>query len=89
MKKATGGWQILHAFNKLNDATISVQTSIPRKDMVLNSMSGSVIFSAIDLTDGFYQMMKQHTTHSDENPEWHSMGMASDATTVAKCTGRL
>ena len=25
--------------------------------MVLNSMSGSVIFSAIDLTDGFYQIL--------------------------------
>ena len=53
VKKATGGWRIVHAFNKLNDATIPAQTPIPRKDMVLNSMSGSVIFSAIDLTDGF------------------------------------
>ncbi|KAE8971382.1 hypothetical protein PF005_g21084 [Phytophthora fragariae] len=42
-----------HAFNKLNDATIPAQTPIPRKDMVLDSMSGSVIYSAIDLTDGF------------------------------------
>ncbi|CAH0488356.1 unnamed protein product [Peronospora farinosa] len=57
VKKATGGWRIVHAFNKLNDATIPAQTPIPRKDMVLNSMSGSVIFSAIDLTDGFYQIL--------------------------------
>ncbi|KAE9274054.1 hypothetical protein PF008_g29692 [Phytophthora fragariae] len=53
VKKATGGWRIVHAFNKLNDATIPAQTPIPRKDMVLDSMSGSVIYSAIDLTDGF------------------------------------
>ena len=47
----------MHAFNKLNDATISAQTPLPRKDMVFNSISGSVIFSAIDLSDGFYQIL--------------------------------
>ncbi|KAG3010217.1 hypothetical protein PC119_g13616 [Phytophthora cactorum] len=57
VKKATGGWRIVHAFNKLNDATIPAQTPIPRKDMVLDAMSGSEIFSAIDLTDGFYQIL--------------------------------
>ena len=57
VKKATGGWHIVHAFNKLNDATIPAQTPMPRKDMVLNSMSGSGIFSAIDLTDGFNQIV--------------------------------
>ncbi|KAE9332495.1 hypothetical protein PR003_g14483 [Phytophthora rubi] len=56
VKMATGGWRIVHAFNKLNDATIPAQTPIPRKDMVLDSMSGNVIYSAIDLTDGFYQI---------------------------------
>ncbi|CAH0486080.1 unnamed protein product [Peronospora farinosa] len=57
VKKATGGWRIVHAFNKLNEATIPAQTPIPRKDMVLNTMSGSEIYSAIDLTDGFYQIL--------------------------------
>ena len=57
VKKATGGWQIVNAFNKLNDSTITAQTPISRKDMVLNSRSGSVIFRAIDLTDGFYQIL--------------------------------
>ncbi|OWZ07537.1 Retroelement, partial [Phytophthora megakarya] len=57
VKKATGGWRIVHAFNKLNDATIPAQTPIPRKDMVLDSMSGSVIYSVIDLTDGSYQIL--------------------------------
>ncbi|GMF26569.1 unnamed protein product [Phytophthora fragariaefolia] len=54
VKKATGGWRIVQALNTLNDATIPAQTPIRRKDMVLNTMSGSVIFNAIDLTDGFY-----------------------------------
>ncbi|KAE9277486.1 hypothetical protein PF001_g25631 [Phytophthora fragariae] len=57
VKKATGGWRIVHAFNKLNDATIPAQTPIPRKDMVLDTMSGSTKFSAIDLMDGFYQIL--------------------------------
>ena len=56
VKKATGGWRIVHAFNKLNDATIPAQTPVPRKDMILDGMVGSTIFSAIDLMDGFYQI---------------------------------
>ncbi|KAF1326170.1 reverse transcriptase, partial [Globisporangium splendens] len=55
-KKATGGWRIVHAFNKLNDATIPAQTPVPRKDMIIDGMVGSTVFSAIDLTDGFYQI---------------------------------
>ncbi|KAE9038079.1 hypothetical protein PR001_g8104 [Phytophthora rubi] len=61
VKKATGGWRIVHAFNKLNDATIPAQTPIPRKDMVLDSMTGSVIYSAIDLTDGIYQILMRES----------------------------
>ncbi|KAG3213007.1 hypothetical protein PC129_g16054 [Phytophthora cactorum] len=57
VKKATGGWRIVHAFNKLNDATIPAQTPIPRKDMVLDTMSGSTQYCAIDLMDGFYQIL--------------------------------
>ncbi|KAE8999302.1 hypothetical protein PR002_g18493 [Phytophthora rubi] len=61
VKKATGGWRIVHAFNKLNDAAIPAQTPIPRKDMTLDTMSGSVIYSAIDLTDGFYQILMRES----------------------------
>uniref|UniRef100_A0AAV1UVI4 Reverse transcriptase domain-containing protein n=1 Tax=Peronospora matthiolae TaxID=2874970 RepID=A0AAV1UVI4_9STRA len=61
VKKAMGVWRLVHAFNKLNDATIPARTPIPRKDMVLSSMSGSVIFSAIDLTDGFYQILMRQS----------------------------
>ncbi|KAE9357767.1 hypothetical protein PF008_g2995 [Phytophthora fragariae] len=61
VKKATGGWRIVYAFNKLSDATIPAQTPAPRKDMVLDSMSGSVIYSAIDLTDGFYQILMRES----------------------------
>ncbi|KAG6587032.1 reverse transcriptase [Phytophthora cinnamomi] len=57
VKKATGGWRIVHAFNKLNDATIPAQTPIPRKDIVLDTMSGSTKYIAIDLMDGFYPIL--------------------------------
>ncbi|KAG6609076.1 reverse transcriptase [Phytophthora cinnamomi] len=57
VKKATGGWRIVRAFNKLNDATLPAQTPIPRKDIVLDTMSGSTKYSAIDLMDGFYQIL--------------------------------
>ncbi|GMF25664.1 unnamed protein product [Phytophthora fragariaefolia] len=56
VKKATGGWRIVPALNKLNDAIIPTQIPIPRKDMVFDTMSGSVNLSAIDLTGGFYQI---------------------------------
>jgi hypothetical protein len=61
VKKATGGWRIVHAFNKLNDVTIPAQTPIPRKDITLDSMAGSEVYSAIDLTDGFYQIIMRES----------------------------
>jgi hypothetical protein len=57
VRKATGGWRIVHAYNKLNDATIPAQTPIPRKDVIIDSMAGSTIFSTIDLTDSYYQVL--------------------------------
>uniref|UniRef100_A0AAV1UP09 Reverse transcriptase domain-containing protein n=1 Tax=Peronospora matthiolae TaxID=2874970 RepID=A0AAV1UP09_9STRA len=55
VRKATGGWRIVHAFNKLNAATVPAQTPIPRKDVIIDNMSKSTIFSSLDLMDGFYQ----------------------------------
>ena len=57
VRKATGGWRIVHAFNKLNAATIQVQTPIPRKSVIIDGMSKSTIFSSTDLMDGFYQIL--------------------------------
>ena len=57
VRKATGGWRIVHAFNKLNAATIPAQTPIPRKDVIIDGMSKSRIFSSMDLMDGFYQIL--------------------------------
>ncbi|KAG2769555.1 hypothetical protein PC129_g1998 [Phytophthora cactorum] len=34
VRKPSGKWRIVHTFNKLNTATIPVQTPIPRKDVL-------------------------------------------------------
>uniref|UniRef100_H3H286 Integrase catalytic domain-containing protein n=1 Tax=Phytophthora ramorum TaxID=164328 RepID=H3H286_PHYRM len=39
VRKSNGKWRIVHAFNKLNAATIPAQTPIPRKDVLQNNMS--------------------------------------------------
>ncbi|GMF62953.1 unnamed protein product [Phytophthora fragariaefolia] len=60
-KKAQGGWRIVHAYNKLNDATVPAQTPTPRKDVIIDSMALSTIFSALDLRDGFYQILMRES----------------------------
>ena len=57
VRKATGGWRVVHAYNKLNAATIPAQTPIPRKDVLIDSMSKSTLFSSLDLMDGYYQVL--------------------------------
>ncbi|OWY95385.1 reverse transcriptase [Phytophthora megakarya] len=57
VKKLQSGWRVVHAYNKQNDATIPAQTPIPRKDVIIDSMSKSTIYSALDLRDGFYQIL--------------------------------
>ena len=57
VRKATGGWRVVHAYNKLNAATILAETPVPRKDVLLNSMGKSTFFSALDLKDGYYQVL--------------------------------
>ena len=47
----------MHAFNKLNTATVPAQTPIPREDVIIDGMSKSTIFSSMDLMDGLYQIL--------------------------------
>uniref|UniRef100_H3GQQ4 Uncharacterized protein n=2 Tax=Phytophthora ramorum TaxID=164328 RepID=H3GQQ4_PHYRM len=61
VKKPQGGWRIVHAYNKLNDATVPAQTPIPRKDVIIDSMTSSTIFSTLDLRDGFYQILMRES----------------------------
>jgi hypothetical protein len=41
--------------------TIPAQTPIPRKEIILDSLAGSEIYSPIDLTDGFYQILMRES----------------------------
>ncbi|KAG4040183.1 hypothetical protein PC123_g24272 [Phytophthora cactorum] len=61
VKKPQGGWRIVHAYNKLNDATIPAQTPIARKDVIIDSMAKSTIYRALDLRDGFYQILMRES----------------------------
>uniref|UniRef100_H3GS35 Reverse transcriptase n=1 Tax=Phytophthora ramorum TaxID=164328 RepID=H3GS35_PHYRM len=49
VRKPNGKWRMVHAFNKLNAATIPTSTPIPRKDVLQNNMAGCTIFSALDM----------------------------------------
>ena len=55
--KPNSKWRIVHAYNKLNAATIPAQTPIPRKDVLQNNMVGCMMYSALDLVDGYYQLL--------------------------------
>ena len=57
MQKATGGWRIVHAFNKLNAASVPARIPIPRKDVIIASIAKSTIFSSMELMDGFYHFL--------------------------------
>ena len=57
VRKATGGWWIVHTFNKFNAETVPDQTPILRKDVAIDRIAKSTIFSSMDLMDGFYQIL--------------------------------
>ncbi|GMF18910.1 unnamed protein product [Phytophthora fragariaefolia] len=52
---------MVHVFNKLNAATILASTPIPRKDVLQNNMAGCTVFSALDMVDGYYQLMMRES----------------------------
>ncbi|ETP37524.1 hypothetical protein F442_14668 [Phytophthora nicotianae P10297] len=56
VRKPNGKCRLFHAFNKLNSATVPAQTPIQRKDVLLNNMADCVLYSALDLVDGYYQI---------------------------------
>ncbi|KAG2975030.1 hypothetical protein PC118_g14177 [Phytophthora cactorum] len=97
--KPQGGWRIDHAYNKLSDATIPAQTPIPRKDVIIDSMAKSTIYSALDLRDGFYQILMRESdialtavsTPSGMLWEWLIMpqGLKNAPATFNRCVTHL
>ncbi|GMF50658.1 unnamed protein product [Phytophthora fragariaefolia] len=58
---SNGKWCMVHAFNKLNAATVPASTPIPRKDVLQNNMAGCMVFSALDMVDGYYQFLMRES----------------------------
>ena len=85
----------MHAFDKLNAATIPAQTPIPRKDVIIDGMRKSTIFSSMDLMDGFYQILTRErdisytavSTSSSMLREWLVMpqGLSNAPATFNRC----
>ncbi|POM78587.1 LOW QUALITY PROTEIN: Pol protein, partial [Phytophthora palmivora] len=61
VRKPNGKWRLVHAYNKLNNATVPAQTPIHHKDVLLNKMSGCTLYSALDLVDGYYQILMRES----------------------------
>ncbi|KAE8977858.1 hypothetical protein PR001_g25013, partial [Phytophthora rubi] len=61
VRKPNRKWRMVHAFNKLNAATIPASTHIPREDVLQNNMAGCTIFSALDMVDGYYQLLMRES----------------------------
>ncbi|POM69840.1 Pol protein [Phytophthora palmivora] len=61
VRKPKGKWLLVHAYNKLNNAKVPVQTPIPRKDVLLNNMSRCTLYSALDLVDGYYLILMRES----------------------------
>ncbi|GMF46071.1 unnamed protein product [Phytophthora fragariaefolia] len=61
VRKPNGKWRMVDAFNKLNAATIPASTPIPRKDVLQNNMAGCTVFSALDMVNGYYQLLMRES----------------------------
>ncbi|GMF25517.1 unnamed protein product [Phytophthora fragariaefolia] len=61
VRKSNGKWRMVHAFNKLNAEAIPASTPIPRKDVLQNNMAGCTVFSALDMVDGYYQLLMRES----------------------------
>ena len=89
----------MHAFNKLNAATVPAQKPIPRKDVIIDGMSKSIIFLSMDLMDGFYQILMRErnipytavSTPSGMLWEWLEMpqGLSNAPATLNRCATNL
>ena len=90
-KKQDGKWRIVHAYNKLNTATIPTQSPISRKNVRENVMVGYTRFSALDTTmaiiDG--SCHPEYPANCGQHPERHASGVACYTPRAVQCPGYI
>lgn len=57
VKKPNDKWSIVQAHNNLFAATFPARTPILTKDVIQKNMGGCTLYSALELVDGYYQML--------------------------------
>ncbi|POM60239.1 Pol protein [Phytophthora palmivora] len=58
VRKPNVKWRLVHAYNKLNSAMVPAQMPIP---VLLNNMSVCTLYSALDLVNGYYQILMRES----------------------------
>jgi hypothetical protein len=89
VRKPNGKWRIVHAFNKLNAATIPAQTPIPRKDVLLKQHGW--LYHVQRAWLGRWLLLVAHASEwhpadSGQHSERYALGVASNAPRVVERT---
>lgn len=84
-KKATGNqekqWRLVVDYRKLNDCIVDDKFPLPNIIDILDSLSGSLYFSHLDLNQGYYQLLlneesRKYTAFTTSTGQYHMKRLA-------------